>query len=148
MGFRTFRLAASDNSVSGETYKPGGGSGDNLIYQTTQGTPPETITQGANIGCVMGPQETSMCIAAYAHRDLNSVGANGVTYDVTFYGGSTATEAAQLAAINGAVAQANADGQDTSALGYPYTSDVAGAGSEVNGDSEVSIIVIQDNTVL
>ena len=146
MGVRNFRYADSDETNTGETAKGEGGTF--LVYQTTQATAVGTVVGGASVGSVKGPQETSMCIAAYANSAVNSTGANGVTYDVTFYGGSTDTEAPQLAAINGAVNQADGDGIDISELtGYPYTSDVQAAGTEVNG-AVVPIIVIINNTVV
>ena len=146
MGVRNFRYATEDNAVSGETAK---GDGDVLIYQTSQATPPASIFQGTSIGSIKGPQETSNVVVAYGHRDVNATGANGTTYDVTFYGGSTSTEAPQLAAINGAVNQADGDGIEIGELsGYPYTSDVQAAGTEVNGASQVPIIVCINNSVV
>lgn len=147
MGVRNFRYAASNETETGET-----ATGDNgsqfLIYQTSQATAVGTVTGGAGVGSVKGPSETDMCIAAYANSAVNSTGANGTTYDVTFYGGDTGTEAPQLAAINGAVKQCEDDGIDIGELsGYPYTSDVQASGQEVNSAS-VPIIVIVNNAVL
>tara|TARA_R110000803_G_scaffold181439_1_gene243838 strand:+ start:238 stop:684 length:447 start_codon:yes stop_codon:yes gene_type:complete len=147
MGVRNFRYASSDNAVTGETAK---GDGDVLIYQTSQATPPESIFQGTSIGSIKGPQETSMVIVAYAHRDVNATGANGTTYDVEFYGATEASgEGPQLAAINGAIAQFGVDGGDTGIFsGYPYSSDVDAAGADVNSVNEGPILVIKDNAIL
>ena len=147
MGVRNFRYATEDNAVSGETAK---GDGDVLIYQTSQATPPASIFQGTSIGSIKGPEETSMLIAAYGHRDVNATGANGTTYDVEFYGATEASgEGPQLAAINGAIAQFVVDGGDSAIFnGYPYSSDVDAAGAEVNGVNEGPILVIKDNVVL
>jgi hypothetical protein len=147
MGVRNFRYGESDETNTGETAKGEGGTF--LVYQTTQATAVGTVVGGASVGSVKGPQETSMCIAAYANSAVNSTGANGTTYDVTFYGGSTSTEAPQLAAINGAVNQADDDGIDIGELtGYPYTSDPQASATEVNGASQVPIIVCINNSVV
>ena len=147
MGVRNFRYAASSETETGESQTGDGGS-QFLIYQTSQATAVSTVTGGAGVGSVKGPNESDMCIAAYANSAVNSTGANGVTYDVTFYGGSTDTEAPQLAAINGAVKQCEDDGIDIGELsGYPYTSDVQASGAEVNSAS-VPIIVIVNNSVV
>ena len=147
MGVRNFRYAESEETQTGET-QTGDGASQFLIYQTSQATAVGTVTGGASVGSVKGPSETDMCIAAYANSAVNSTGANGTTYDVTFYGGSTGTEAPQLAAINGAVKQCEDDGIDIGELtGYPYTSDVQGAGAEVNS-AEVPIIVIVNDSVV
>lgn len=147
MGVRNFRYAASSETETGESQTGDGGS-QFLIYQTSQATAVSTVTGGTGVGSVKGPQESSMCIAAYANSAVNSTGANSVTYDVTFYGGSTSTEAPQLAAINGAVNQCEDDGIDIGELsGYPYTSDVQASGIEVNS-AGVPIIVIVNNTVV
>ena len=146
MGVRNFRYAESDNAVSGETGKGDGGS-QFIIYQTAQATA-VVPKQGASVGSVKGPSETDMCIAAYANSAVNSTGANGTTYDVTFYGGSSATDGPQLAAINGAVKNWSDDGGDTGELsGYPYTSDPNASAVEVNS-AGVPIIVIINNTVV
>ena len=146
MGVRNYRFAESDDSVAGETAKGVGGT--NLIYQTAQNTAVPGVG-GASVGSVKGPQETSMCIVAYANSAVNSTGANGTTYDVTFYGGSTSGTSAQLAAMNGAVKQCEDDGIDISELtNYPYTSDPAASGLEINSASEIPIIVIINNTVV
>ena len=146
MGARNYRFAESDNATANETLK---GSGDtNLIYQTAQNTAVPGVG-GASVGSVKGPQETSMCIVAYANSAVNSTGANGTTYDVTFYGGSTSGTSAQLAAMNGAVKQCEDDGIDINELtNYPYTSDPAASGLEINSASEIPIIVIINNTVV
>jgi hypothetical protein len=145
MGVRNFRYATSDNSVSGETVR--GAGSDKLIYQTSPSTPPASLFQGTSIGSVKGPEETDRTIAAFAHRDINSAGANGTTYDVTFYGGATSSESAQIAAINGAVNQADSEGIDISGLGgYPYTSDVESAAVEVNSE-DLPLLVIVNGTI-
>ena len=148
MGVRNFRYAGSDDAVTGETMK--GDGGNRLIYQTSQATPPASIFQGTSIGSVKGPEETSNVVVAYAHRDINATGANGVTYDVEFYGATEAAgEGPQLAAINGAIAQFGVDGGDTGIFsGYPYSSDVDTSGAEVNGVNEGPILVIKDNAIL
>jgi len=147
MGVRNFRYGESDETNTGETSKGEGGTF--LVYQTTQATAVGTVVGGASVGSVKGPQETSMCIAAYANSAVNSTGANGTTYDVTFYGGSTSGTSAQLAAMNGAVKQCEDDGIDISELtNYPYTSDPAASGLEINQANEIPIIVIINNTVV
>ena len=147
MGVRNFRYAASDSPETGETSKGDGGS-QFLIYQTSQATAVGTVTGGTGVGSVKGPSETDMCIAAYANSAVNSTGANGVTYDVTFYGGSSSTEAPQLAAINGAIKQCEDDGIDISELtGYPYTSDVQSSGQEVNSANVPIIVIVNDSVV-
>ena len=148
MGVRNFRYAGSDDAVTGETMK--GDGGNRLIYQTSQATPPASIFQGTSIGSVKGPEETSNVVVAYAHRDINATGANGVTYDVEFYGATEAAgEGPQLAAINGAITQFGVDGGDTGIFsGYPYSSDVDTSGAEVNGVNEGPILVIKDNAIL
>lgn len=145
MGVRNYRYSTSTNAGSGETEK--GSNSQFIIYQTAQGTA-VTPTQGGGVGSVKGPQETDMCIAAYAHSSVNSSGANGVTYDVEFYGGATNSEAAQLAALNGAVAQAATDGVDVEEISsYPFTGDVQASAEEINSVSTVPIIVILNNSV-
>ena len=148
MGVRNFRYAAEDNAESGETAK---GEGSNLlIYQTAQATPPATIFGGASVGSVKGPQETANLVVAYASSAVNAAGANGVTYDVEFYGATEAGgEGPMLAAVNGAITQYGIDGGDTGQFSnYPYTSDIDGSGQEVNGVAEASILVIKDNQIL
>ena len=148
MGVRNFRFAEGDEVQTGETAK--GADPQFLVYQTAQATPVGAVTGGASVGSVKGPQETSNVVVAYANSAVNAAGANGVTYDVEFYGATEAAgEAAMLAAINGAIAQFGVDGGDTGVFGsYPYTSDVDTSGAEVNGVSDVSILVIKDNVVL
>ena len=146
MGARNYRFAEESNATEGETVKGSGAT--NLIYQTAQNTAVPGVG-GASVGSVKGPQETSMCIVAYANSAVNSTGANGTTYDVTFYGGSTSGTSAQLAAMNGAVKQCEDDGIDISELtNYPYTSDPAASGLEINQANEIPIIVIINNTVV
>tara|TARA_R110000823_G_scaffold297383_1_gene417504 strand:- start:53 stop:505 length:453 start_codon:yes stop_codon:yes gene_type:complete len=149
MGVRNFRFAEGDEVQTGETAK--GADPQFLVYQTAQATPVSTVIGGASVGSVKGPQETNNVVVAYANSAVNAAGANGVTYDVEFYGATEASgEAAMLAAINGAIAQFGVDnGGDTSLFGgYPYTSDVDSSGAEVNGVSDASILVIKDNVVL
>ena len=148
MGVRNFRYAAEDNAQSGETAK---GEGSNLlIYQTAQATPPATIFGGASVGSVKGPQETANLVVAYASSAVNAAGANGVTYDVEFYGATDAQgEGPKVAAINGAITQFGVDGGDTSIFSnYPYSGDPDAAGSEVNAVAEASILCISDNGIL
>ncbi len=145
MGVRNYRYATSDNAGSGETAK--GEDPHFIVYQTAQGTA-VTPVGGASVGSVKGPQESSMCIAAYAYSSVNSTGANGVTYDVEFYGGSTSSETAQLAALNGAVAQASSDGVNIDDItDYPFSSDVQAAAEQINQANAVPIICVINNTV-
>jgi len=145
MGVRNYRYSTSSGTNSGETAK--GSGSDFIIYQSAQGTA-VTPTGGASVGSVKGPSETSMCIAAYAHSSVNSSGANGVTYDVEFYGAPTNNESAQIAALNGAVAQANSDGINIEEItDYPFTGDVQAASEQINNASTIPIIVIINNTV-
>ena len=147
MGVRNFRYAAEDNAESGETAK---GEGSNLlIYQTAQATPPGSIFGGASVGSVKGPQETTNLVVAYANAAVNAAGANGVTYDVEFYGATEAGgEGPMLAAVNGAITQYGIDGGDTGQFSnYPYTSDIDGSGQEVNATGS-PILVIKDNAIL
>ena len=147
MASRIFRYAASSNPGTGET-SGGGASSQFLIYQTSTATPPASIVGGTSVGSVMGPDEASVCIVAYANSAVNSAGANGVTYDVEFYGSGLGTEEEQLAVINAAIAQASTDGMNISALtGYPYTSDSVAAKDEVNSSDVISIVVIIDGSL-
>ena len=147
MASRIFRYAASANPGTGET-SGGGASSQFLIFQTSAATPPASIVGGTSVGSVMGPDETSVCIVAYANTAVNSAGANGVTYDVEFYGSGLGTEEEQLAVINAAIAQASTDGMGIGGLGgYPYTSDVVAAQGEVNSDDTLSIVVIIDGAL-
>ena len=149
MGLRTWTYAVSNNADTGET-NGGGGSSQFLIYQTAQSTPPETLIGGTGVGMVMGPDESSRVVACYANSAVNSTGANGVAYDITFYGASSgASEEVQVAPINAAVKQADDDGIDVSGLGgYPYTGDPDGAGQEVNSDSSIPVTISKDNAIL
>ena len=147
MASRIFRYAASDNSSTGES-NGGGASSQFLIYQTSTATPPASIVGGTSVGSVMGPDEASVCIVAYANSAVNSSGANGVTYDVEFYKSGLGTEEEQAAVINAAIRQASTDGMSISGLtGYPYGGDVAAAQGEVNGDDTISIVVITDGAL-
>ena len=147
MASRIFRYAASSNPGTGETLG-GGASSQFLIYQTSAATPPASIVGGTSVGSVMGPDEASVCIVAYANSAVNSSGANGVTYDVEFYGSGLGTEEEQVAVINAAIRQASTDGMSISGLtGYPYGGDVAAAQGEVNGDDTISIVVIVDGAL-
>ena len=146
MASRIFRYAASSNPGTGET-SGGGASSQFLIYQTSTATPPASIVGGTSVGSVMGPDEASVCIVAYANSAVNSAGANGVTYDVEFYGSAIDTDEEQLTAINAAIGQADTDGVDIGELGgYPYSvgngDSAASAQAEVNGAGAVPIIVI------
>ena len=148
MGVRNFRFAEGDEVQTGETAK--GADPQFLVYQTAQATPVSTVIGGASVGSVKGPQETNNVVVAYANSAVNAAGANGVTYDVEFYGATEASgEGPQLAAINGAIAQFVVDGGDSAIFnGYPYSSDVDAAGAEVNGVNEGPILVIKDNAIL
>ena len=147
MASRIFRYAASSNPGTGETLG-GGASSQFLIYQTSAATPPASIVGGTSVGSVMGPDEASVCIVAYANSAVNSSGANGVTYDVEFYGSGLGTEEEQVAVINAAIRQASTDGMNIASLtGYPYGGDVAAAQAEVNGDDTISIVVITDGNL-
>ena len=149
MASRIFRYAVDASAGTGES-DGGGDAGEFLVYQTSTATPPNQIVGGASVGAVMGPEEDSSFIVAYANSAVNSAGANGVTYDVEFYGATEASgEGPQLAAINGAIAQFGVDGGDTGIFsGYPYSSDVDTSGAEVNGVNEGPILVIKDNAIL
>ena len=147
MASRIFRYAASGNQGTGET-NGGGASSQFLIYQTVANTAPASIVGGTSVGSVKGPDEGETCIAAYANSAVNSEGANEVTYDVEFYGSGIDTEEEQLAVINAACFQANADGVAIDGLtGYPYTSDAQAAKDEVNGDTSIPIVVIIDGSL-
>ena len=147
MASRIFRYAASSNPGTGETLG-GGASSQFLIYQTSAATPPASIVGGTSVGSVMGPDEASVCIVAYANSAVNSSGANGVTYDVEFYKSGLGTEEEQAAVINAAIAQASTDGMGIGGLGgYPYTGDPTAAQAEVNGDDAISIVVIIDGAL-
>ena len=144
MASRIFRYAASENEGTGET-NGGGASSQFLIYQTSAATPPASIVGGTSVGSVMGPDEASVCIVAYANTAVNSAGANGVTYDVEFYGSGLGTEEEQFDVINAAIAQADTDGMNIGGLtGYPYTGDIVAAKDEVNSDDTISIMVSID----
>ena len=148
MASRIFRFAESANPGTGES-EGGGASNNFLVYQTSD-TPPSTIVGGASVGAVMGPDEVDACIVASANNAVNSAGANGVTYDVEFYGSATDTEVEQLTAINAAIGQANADGVDIAELdAYPYGGgdSAAFAAAQINNANTVPIIVIIDGTV-
>ena len=145
MASRIFRFAESANPGTGES-EGGGASNNFLVYQTSD-TPPSTIVGGASVGAVMGPDEVDACIVASANNAVNSAGANGVTYDVEFYGSGLDTEAEQLTAINAAIGQADANGVAIDELSaYPYSvaggDSAASAQSEVNAAGSVPIIVI------
>lgn len=148
MASRIFRYAASDNSGTGET-NGGGASSQFLIYQTSTATPPASIVGGTNVGSVMGPEEEEACIVAYANSAVNSEGANGVEYDVEFYGSSIDTQGEQIAVMNAAIFQANADGVNIDSLsGYPYSGTATTAAAEINNEgTAVPIIVIINGTV-
>lgn len=148
MGQRIWRYATSANASTGET-NGGGASSNFLVYQTAQSTIPSTLKGGTSTGMVMGPDETGFMIVCAAHSSVNSASPNEETYDVTFYGGPADSEAKQIAAINGAVAQMDSAGVDIAGLsGYPYSSDPDGAGQEVNQTGEVPIIVAKDDSIL
>jgi hypothetical protein len=127
----------------------GGGQGEDfLVYQTATATPPASIVGGTSVGSVMGPEEDSSCIVAYANSAVNSAGANGVTYDVEFYGSATDTQGEQIAVMNAAVFQANADGLNISELaGYPYSGTATTAAAEINTAEGIPIIVIINGTI-
>ena len=98
----------------------------------------------------MGPDEASVCIVAYANSAVNSSGANGVTYDVEFYGSDTAGQQQQIDVMNAAVFQANADGVDIAELdAYPYGGgdSVDFAAAQINNATGVPITVIINGTV-
>lgn len=145
MGVRNYRYSTSDNPGSGETSK--GEDPHFLVYQTSQNTAVVAVG-GTSVGSVKGPQETNMLIAAYAYSSVNSTGANGVTYDVEFYGGSTSTESAMIAALNASVGQASSDGVNIDELSnYPYSSDSTAAAEEINGVNSVPILVTINNSI-
>ena len=147
MASRIFRYAASNNPGTGES-NGGGASSQFLIYQTSAATPPASIVGGTSVGSVMGPDEANVMIVAYANSAVNSSGANGVTYDVEFYGSGLGTEEEQVVVINAAIRQASTDGMSITGLtGYPYGGDVAAAQGEVNGDDTISIVVIVDGAL-
>ena len=149
MASRIFRYAASSNPGTGET-SGGGASSQFLIYQTSTATPPASIVGGTSVGSVMGPDEASVCIVAYANSAVNSSGANGVTYDVEFYGSDTAGQQQQIDVMNAAVFQANADGVDIAELdAYPYGGgdSVDFAAAQINNANGVPITVIINGTV-
>jgi hypothetical protein len=146
MASRIFRYAVDASAGTGES-DGGGDAGEFLVYQTSTATPPNQIVGGASVGAVMGPEEDSSCIVAYANSAVNSAGANGVTYDVEFYGSAIDTDEEQLTAINAAIGQADTDGVDIGELGaYPYSvgngDSADSAQAEVNGAGAVPIIVI------
>jgi len=147
MASRIFRYAASGNQGTGET-NGGGASSQFLIYQTVANTAPASIVGGTSVGSVKGPEEDSSCIVAYANSAVNSAGANGVTYDVEFYGSATDTQGEQIVVMNAACFQANADGVDIAELAsYPYSGTATTAAAEINNADSVPIIVIINGTV-
>jgi|TARA_B110000259_G_scaffold167665_1_gene196166 hypothetical protein len=149
MASRIFRYADADNAGTGET-NGGGASSQFLVYQTATATPPASIVGGTSVGSVMGPDEASVCIVAYANSAVNSSGANGVTYDVEFYGSDTAGQQQQIDVMNAAVFQANADGVDIAELdAYPYGGgdSVDFAAAQINNANGVPITVIINGTV-